>query len=207
MLIYAKHIIISCMLLTFWGGNLRQSSSGEVRYTGNYTNRDYQFSVLIPVQLVGLGDPPPAPNHGFQIRFSQDDNDWLSVVAGYDVTRPPSSKVAGGTKPYEPTGFRVLEVNQQKTILGGLNAIRILRKLRRRSDGFVYYMVTVDANRKPPNDTRIEYTITLRCPERDYNERSKILNSIMDSFRILDRGSGSDQMGTQSGSGTDDGKK
>jgi hypothetical protein len=58
-----------------------------VKYRGRYSNVDYGFSVVIPNGLVGEGNPPHAPNHGFAVSLHL--KTAIRVDASYEMPDSP----------------------------------------------------------------------------------------------------------------------
>ena len=156
--------------------------SGLVRYTGNYENVSYQFSVRIPAGFVGLGAIPGGPNHGFRIYFSSDGSDWINAVADYDVL--DLSKATPDYQNSAPAGFEVLETREQKSTLGGLVGRRIWQKIKRKDDGLIFITESVGAAREIRGET-IAYSLGLQTPERNYQQRANMFNEMVKSFRLL----------------------
>jgi hypothetical protein len=165
------------------GASQLQLRPAEIVVSGIYRNSDYRFAVEIPEGLSGIGAKPPAPNHGFLIRFSADDSDLLSVVADYDVlefreSEPPDFSRAA------PAGYEVLETRRHSTILAGLDGQGVWQRLRRKVDGLLFVTESVGAKRTTKDET-IQYSVSLLTPEAQFVRRKEVLDKLLTSFRLL----------------------
>ena len=179
-LIDAGTVCVHAVFLLVLGVGQPLVSQEGSHYTKSYANTEYGFSVRIPPPLVGLGEQVPDANRGFRIHFSDDEFDRLSVMASIMTETSASSGADSDRHPL--TGFEALDTQNRKTELGGLEATRIFQRLRRQTDGALFMMVTIVAKRQ---DRSIEYTLTLQAPQKHYVERAKVLDAVVDSFRLL----------------------
>lgn len=149
----------------------------ERQYKGRYTNVDYGFTVVIPAGMIGLGTPPPAPNHGFRILFSRNGHtDSIGVQAMYDVLEPPGTSSGIGGQVGQPGS-----AEHRPTLLGGLRADMVLRKF---PSGRVYEAIT--ARRPEPNSyPPIQYTVYLDADEDHYAATERAFRELVRSFRLL----------------------
>lgn len=178
-------ILIAALVSVFGSMSISELSYARevVHFTGKYESSKYHFSIYIPSGLVGLGAAPGAPNHGFAISFGEDEFDYISVFAGYDVAEIEESQAAD-LKHSAPPGFEVLETRQQRRQLSALNAVKSWQRLRRQSDGKVYISLGIGAKREVDGE-KISYSLNLYSPEKLYKERIKIFETIVTTFHLL----------------------
>jgi hypothetical protein len=163
-------------------------------FKGGYTNYVYGYSVTIPAGMVGLGAPPPAPQHGFGI-----DLDHPRSTAWIRGTEFPKSYVyVDGS--YNSLGWKRLdeavnshlsflhekgrEVSEQvprESRLGELPAVRVITRYEQDgvdmvSDQIIAFGVEEDG------EASVVYMLGLSTPHAKYERDRPALEEIRKSW-------------------------
>ena len=163
----------------------------RIKYTNQYVNRNYGYSVVIPKGMVGLGATYGAPNHGFTICFRNHHGELrgsLWVSAQYDASFFGSVE--------KIVHFDVAEIKgehpdmhltkKQTETFQGLPAIRTVARYHLEGGPGAVLEETITAFRRRPNeDAGIEYSIGLRTTNHHYRDDVSKLQAMAKSFHLL----------------------
>jgi hypothetical protein len=163
---------------------------------GEYENYAYGYSVRIPAGMVGLGPPPPAPQHGFGIdldhprstgwvRGSEFPESYVYVDGSYN------SMEYGGLDAAVNSHLSFLREkgrdgrvqSREKTRLGGLPAARVVARyveggVEMVSDEVVAFRVEDDG------ELSVFYTLGLSTPGSKYERDRPVLEELMRGWRL-----------------------
>ena len=161
---------------------------------GRYENYVYGYSVEIPAGTVGLGSPPPAPQHGFGIDL--DNPRSTAWVRGPEF--PKSYVYVDGS--YNSPGWERLDdavesrlsflrekgrdvrvQAREERLLGGLPAVRVMAHFEQ--DGVEMVSDEVVAFRgERGGGTAAVYTLSLSTPRSKYERDRPVLVALMKSW-------------------------
>ncbi len=164
--------------------------------TGSYANFAYGYSVAIPYGMIGLGAPPPAPQHGFGIDLDNprsatwpdmDDfpKSYLSVDGSCNSAewRRLGEAVTSELKFRREKGQQVRLQSRAATSLGGLRALRFVVRYEQDGEEMVNEQVVAFSARDPGDDVpRFVYTIDLSTPLSKYERDRPVLEAIRRSW-------------------------
>ena len=155
--------------------------------TGVYENYTYGYSVRIPDGMIGLGETPPAPQHGFGI----DLDNPRSTRWPYGTESPKSYVYVDGSynslewrRPDDAVNFSLRCLREKArnfrvrsrtaTRLGGLRAVRVVALYEQEGAEMVRDEVVAFAEGASP-----VYTLSLSTPLLKYERDRYVLEELM----------------------------
>jgi len=187
-------------------GDLRKGDAAPcpdtVEWTGRYVNYSYGFSVTIPKSLKGFWNSPRCiagsdgctcmSDHGRTIPLSIEPNEserHIEVYAGYAAELDEPTVKAEVDEHLQWIGERSREgsvsvLKQSAMTLAGLKAQRVV--VRYYDKNLNQWMVEDFVETLRWGD--VEYLVSLRTHDQEYERDRKILEEVLDSFALRKRG-------------------
>jgi hypothetical protein len=166
---------------------------GASSHRGRYVNYGYGYSVEIPAGMVGLGSPPPAPQHGFGIDLDKPRSTaWMSgpafpksyvyVDGSYNSLewRRLEDASASNLNFLREKGRDVRVQSREETRLAGLPALRVVAAYE--EDGDEMVSDEVFAFRVEDGGATAVYTLSLSTPRSKYERDRPVLEALMKSW-------------------------
>lgn len=158
-----------------------------IAYRKRYSNYVYAYSIEIPQGLVGFSDPDPQPKHGIGITLSKHPKSYLWIDSSYNAIFLESLDAAINQHlewlAEDRAGVEVLR--REKTHLQKLPAMRLVARYKSFATGEIRVQDLIVAFRPYEDDERgITYTIGLIAPESRYNEDVRVLERIINGWRM-----------------------
>jgi hypothetical protein len=161
---------------------------------GHYANYVYGYSIKIPDGMVGLGSPPPAPQHGFGIDLDNPrSTEWIHgpefpksyvyVDGSYNSIewKRPDEAVNSHLRFLREQGRNVRLQRRVEMLLGGLTALRVVALYEQ--DG-VEMMSDETVAFRVENDGEVSavYSISLSTPRSKYERDRPVLEELLQSW-------------------------
>ena len=172
-----KLILIAALLFA-------SAASAAVRVGhGEYTNRDWAFSVRLPREVKYEVDAPPNPNHGFRIPISAESFVWVNADSTDDKSL--SQATASEAKLWTDQGCSL--VRRVASSLGGKPAVEMQLKCIAGGAHAVQKRIELLVALESPrglNDTT--FTVGAAYPEvgRDSKSAQALFRLVSAGFRI-----------------------
>lgn len=160
-------------------------------FKGRYENYVYGYSVEIPDGMVGLGAPPPAPQHGFGIdlddprstgwiRGPEFPKSYVYVDGSYNSLEWErlDDAVNSHLSFVREKGHDVRVQVRQETRLGGLPAVRVMAYYEQDGLGMVSDAV-VAFGTDEDGGASVVYTLSLSTPRWKYERDRPVLEALM----------------------------
>jgi hypothetical protein len=157
-----------------------------------YVNCDYGYYVAFPHGVIGMGDLPPSPNHGFLINLASveipsqieaivDTNNYIDVTNEYEVQdATKTSELVDRELDYWKERYpHAIVVSNRAARLGGLNGRRLVIKYKDHGQEMIEDLTVMMRERS------IEYTISMVTPADKYEKNRPLLESILAGFHIV----------------------
>jgi hypothetical protein len=156
-----------------------------------YSNYEYGYTVLIPSGLVGVSNPSPGPQHGFEIVLSKRPAAGIRVDGSYDADLYGSLEEAAEARLRwlkRDNNLTEIEVlRSEQATLQNLQAVRQAVRFSEPGSGEKMVLDFVAAirieNEGGDEETRVLYTISLSTPESRYRDDQEILEQVITSWR------------------------
>jgi hypothetical protein len=152
-------------------------------YRSRYTNVDYRMSVDLPQGMVGIGMPPPNPNHGFTALIPASSHSCLSVEVYY-VNPDNSAERHDSVKLH-----RTLRASE---VLDGLETARTVSSSTETCNGASFtalretlFALAGDRVEGGSPVEEVEYRISIDTDKREYAKARKLLLAVAKSFKRL----------------------
>lgn len=166
-------------------------SRGYKVHRQRYSNYEYGYSVLIPNGLVGISNPSPSPQHGFEIVLSKRPAAGIRVDGNYDAELYGSLEGAAEARlrwlKRENNLSEVEVLRSEQATLQNLQAVRQSVRFNDPGSGEMMILDFIAAIRSEDeggeDETRVLYTISLSTPEARYKEDKVILEQVINSWR------------------------
>ncbi len=162
-------------------------AADEQLWRGKYVNFEYGYSLAIPRGLIGVSPPAPWPQHGVDIRLTQDNRAHIFVNADFSASDYPSLDAALDSDLEEVRKNRtnVTIVNRGPQNLGSLKAIGVVLKYKdKTSDETIVEESLTAIRRKRRPEEAILYTIRLKTPEVRYRDDLESFLRVVRSWRL-----------------------
>ena len=165
----------------------RPQISKEQSWRTKYTNYEYGYSLKIPRGLVGLSPPAPWPQHGIEIRLSENHDAYLVTNAFFSAVDYPSLEAAVDSD-LEELGRRATDlqiVSRHREWLGHLEATKWSVRYKDVTSGAMLINETMTAIRRAKHpEEGVLYTLTLVTTESRYQSDRKVFQRILRSWRM-----------------------
>jgi hypothetical protein len=161
---------------------------------GHYENYVYGYSVGIPAGMVGLGSPPPAPQHGFGIdldnpgstswfRGPEFPKSYIYVDGSYNSLewKRLDAAVNSHLSFLREKGRDVRVQVREERLLGGLPAVRVMAHYEQEGVGMVSDEV-VAFRREEGGEASVVYTLSLSTPQSKYERDRPVLEALLKSW-------------------------
>ncbi len=142
---------------------------------------------MLPPGLIGLSDPSPSPQHGIGITLSQNPKSYLYVGGEYNSFEWATldEAVEWQLSWLKEKGTDIVVQRNERTHLQNLQAVRLIVRYKSRATGEVRINDEIIAFRPYDNEQNgITYEIDLTSPEFRYNEDVKVLENIVNKWRM-----------------------
>jgi hypothetical protein len=176
---------LSTLLMIFLCLNTESFTQTEKLHGGYYRNKEYGYSVVIPRTSIGISDPTPLPQHGFQIILNSEPKAYLWVDGSYDVGPWANLDEAVDTRLewLKQKSTEVVPLRREPISLDGLNAVRSIARYKDSGTGQEMIQDIILTIRQRKKETDILYTLGLRTPESRYSTDKKIFEETINSWK------------------------
>ena len=168
----------------------------NAEFVGRYENYVYGYSVEIPAGMVGLGAPPPAPQHGFGIdlddprstawiRGTEFPKSYIYVDGSYNSMEYErlEDAVNSHLSFLREKGREVYEQVPRESRLGELPAVRVITQYEQ--DGVDMVSDKIIAFRAGEDgEVSVVYTLGLSTPDAKYERDRPVLEEMRASWRL-----------------------
>lgn len=157
---------------------------------GSYANYAYGYSVKLPAGMVGMGAPPPAPQHGFGIDLDNPrSTEWihepefpksyLYVDGCYNSMEYAGvdDAVRSHLSALRETGKNVRVLSRTATTLGGLRAVRVVAHYEENGEEIVSDEVVAIGGQADA-----VFTLALSTPLSKYERDRPVLEALRRSW-------------------------
>jgi hypothetical protein len=164
-------------------------SEEQVVHRGKYTNRGFGFSLTIPDGYEGIGSPPETPQHGIVILVSREGEAKLYIDASYNALSLSSlDEMYKNQIKFINDDAKSIRVGEKKsTHLSGHPAIEFTVKyVDKKTDESRITRQVVTTGMCPGEGAEIIYTINLDTPEPRFPDDERVMEQVLESWRMLD---------------------
>lgn len=159
-----------------------QISPQHVPHEGQYTNRQYGYSVTVPDGFKAYRDPAPAPQHGVAIPLDGTGYVWVDGSYNAPVFNSVEQFRTYTLDMIKKHGEGLEIVRSSLDKLAGMTTARILVQYRNRESGTTVMEEQLLAIRP---DGQAIYTIGLISTEHKYKQHTAVLARLLKTWKLI----------------------
>lgn len=162
-------------------------TNAPTTYSGEYKNRKFGYSALIPPQMKGISEVPASLEGGILIKLAPIPEHYIWLGGSYNTARYNSLPSAANAHVEWLTneGAKILSVERRPARLGNISAQRLVIKYKTPESDTTRIEDLVLAIRLQPNEYGIVYQVEMRTAESDYSKDVGSFNQIVRSWRAV----------------------
>jgi hypothetical protein len=157
------------------------------RFTGQYSNPNYGFAVIIPEGLTGYDSPAPNPHHGFGVVLSWEPRSYIYFDGSYTMENSSLHPMSLDEVEESNLGWlreeseQVRSIRQARMKLGSLQAKRhvVYRTCKGHNEVFV-----ADGIFALSNSGEITYSAILLTTQSRYEKDRDLFESFLRTWRL-----------------------